>query len=103
MSGNNPATPGDRLVTLRRACGFTSATAFAHHVGCDARTVRRSERGEPVRRQVTYLLAVAEATGVSLDWLVTGACPTGQGGDWPPRKPNGRPIVRVVECLAGNA
>ncbi len=63
-------------------------------VGCSPSAVRAHEAG--MKLDTTYLVAVAEATGVPLDWLVRGSIGHCRRSDVHPLKLDGRPFLRLV-------
>ena len=63
-------------------------------VGYAPRVVRAYEAG--MKPDTTYLIAVADATGVSLDWLVRGTIGHCRRSDTHPLKLDGRPFLRLV-------
>jgi transcriptional regulator with XRE-family HTH domain len=67
------AIPGqaDRLKRLRLALGFTTSTDFAAFLGVSVQRYNAFEHGEPLSRQVAFLL-VQKISGLSLDWLYFG-------------------------------
>ena len=67
---------GDRLRELRRAAGWCSQEAFAHHVGLDRTYVSGLERG---RRNPTLdvIVKLADALGVHPSELLTTITTTG--------------------------
>jgi transcriptional regulator with XRE-family HTH domain len=62
---------GDRLRKARSLTGMTVAE-FAKHIGVSDRTINNAEGDKRAVRQIT-LNAWALATGVSREWLETGA------------------------------
>ncbi len=84
---------GKRLTVLRRALGYTTRE-MALVVGYAPRAVRAYEDG--MKPDTAYLVAVADATGVSLDWLVRGTIGHCRRSDVHPLKLDGRPFLRLV-------
>ena len=84
---------GKRFTVLRWALGYTTQE-MALAVGCSPSAVRAYEDGR--RPDTAYLTAVAEATGVSLDWLVRGTIGHCRRSDGHPLKLDGRPFLRLV-------
>lgn len=73
-------TVGKRIEFARTRAGWKTAKGFAEHIGRHPLTVRRWEqdRTEPGSED---LHAVAVATGVTADWLMTGREPPGRDPD----------------------
>ncbi len=84
---------GKRLAVLRQALGYGVAE-MALAVGCSPGAVRAYEDG--MKPDTAYLVAVADATGVSLDWLVRGTIGHCRRSDVHPLKLDGRPFLRLV-------
>ncbi len=63
-------------------------------VGYAPRAVRA--HGEGLKPDTAYLVAVADATGVSLDWLVRGTIGHCRRSDVRPLRLDGRPFLRLV-------
>ena len=84
---------GKRLTVLRRALGYTTRE-MALVVGYAPRAVRAYEDG--MKPDTAYLVAVADATGVSLDWLVRGTIRHCRRSDVHPLRLDGRPFLRLV-------
>ena len=84
---------GKRLTVLRRALGYTTRE-MALVVGYAPRAVHAYEDG--MKPDTAYLVAVADATGVSLDWLVRGTIGHCRRSDVHPLKLDGRPFLRLV-------
>ena len=59
---------GDIAARLKQVRGKRSAREFAALLGCNMQTIYRYEWGERVPDE-RFLQAVAEKTGISLDWL----------------------------------
>ncbi len=78
---------------LRYALGYTTQE-MALVVGYDSWAVRAYEGG--LSPDTAYLVAVADATGVSLDWLVRGTIGHCRRSDVHPLKLDGRPFLRLV-------
>ncbi len=62
----------DRLRRARRLATMSQA-ALAHAVGISASAVAQWEQQEGTHPGLVHLIAFARVTGVSVDWLVTGA------------------------------
>lgn len=62
---------GARIREAREACGYANASIFADDIGVRQNTVYRYERGEIVP-SIFSLYRVARATGVTMEWLLTG-------------------------------
>lgn len=62
---------GVRLCAARIAAGFSTRKELADHIGVDQNTYTPWERGRSYPSAKT-LLALREAVGVSLDWLMAG-------------------------------
>ena len=84
---------GKRLAVLRQALGY-SVAEMALAVGHDSWAVRAYEGGR--KPDTAYLTAVADATEVSLDWLVRGTIGHCRRSDVHPLKLDGRPFLRLV-------
>ena len=63
-------------------------------MGYAPRAVNAHEGG--MKPDTSYVLAVAEATGVSLDWLVRGTIGHCRRSDVHPLRLDGRPFLRLV-------
>lgn len=61
-----------RLASARHLAGFATQKAFAKHLGVEAETYRRWERGE-TEPNISMLVKLSDATGVSLEVLLRGA------------------------------
>ncbi|WP_370875960.1 helix-turn-helix domain-containing protein [Corynebacterium striatum] len=73
---------GDRLRLVRESVGM-SQEELGDVAGVGRATIARIESGKGTPRRAT-LIAIAFATGVSLDWLENGETPAGpepSGGD----------------------
>lgn len=111
MNKHNPSTPysgqpansrpagfPDRLATI---IGSSSVRAFARKAGISDTFLRQclSGRTEPTRMK---LIAIAEAGGVSVEWLATGREPAGQLGiaEAPAAPPLDQALLEtVIECI----
>lgn len=60
-----------RIRLARERAGFDRQTALAQTLGVDASYVSRWERGVVVPGAES-LVSLADATGVTVDWLLTG-------------------------------
>ena len=65
----NPSTLGERVAYVRAVNLKMSRLQLAEHAGLCERTVIRIETGEVTKLLLPSALALAEALGVSLDWL----------------------------------
>lgn len=63
-------TQGDRLRKARETTGF-GQREFAEHIGVSHQTITNAEKGHRTVRKIT-MNAWALATGVPVEWLVTG-------------------------------
>lgn len=59
---------GERIRSVRARM---TQSAFAARVGCDVSSFARWERGD-TEPSVASIVAISEATGASIDWIVTG-------------------------------
>ena len=64
-----PSTLGERVAYVRAVDLRISRLQLAKHAGLCERTVIRIEQGEVTKLLLPSALAIAEALGVSLDWL----------------------------------
>lgn len=71
----SPAAVGARIRKLR---GALSQVVFAEAVGVNHGLISRYEAGQ-IYPSVSSLISIADATGVSIDWLVTGQTGVGDG------------------------
>ncbi len=62
----------DRIRRARRL-GGTSQAALAHAVGVSPSAVAQWEQAGGTHPGLVHVVSVARATGVSIEWLVTGA------------------------------
>ena len=65
----NPNTLGERVAYVRAVDMQMSRLQLAEHAGLCERTVIRIEKGEVTNLLLPSALALAQALGVSLDWL----------------------------------
>ena len=65
----NPSTLGERVAYVRAVDLRISRLQLAKHAGLCERTVIRIEQDEVTKLLLPSALAIAEALGVSLDWL----------------------------------
>ena len=65
----NPRTFGERVADFRAVDLCISRLQLAKHAGLCERTVIRIEQGEVTKLLLPSALAIAQALGVSLDWL----------------------------------
>lgn len=65
------AAIGARIAKARLAAGYLNAAEFSRACGVSPNSVYRWERGE-IAPDIFRLLAVARATRVTTDWLLTG-------------------------------
>ncbi len=67
-------TVGDRIVDARGVAKMETQAALAKATGIAPETISRYESGS-YNPSLTALLMIANATGVRLEWLVTGEGP----------------------------
>jgi|GEM_PF-2776683 len=63
-----PEAIGRRIILLRKALGYESATAFAAYLGVSPQKLWNWESGN-ARPDVSGGLNICNRTGVTLDWL----------------------------------
>lgn len=94
-------TQGDRLRKARELTGLNTRD-FADRLGVSPMTVNSAENDRRAVRTIT-LRAWAMATGVPVEWLETGAEPTGPdgpgGATWAPWDSNPQPTDYVHSPL----
>ncbi len=86
----------ERLRTLRLHMGWTPEEAAAR-LGIPRRRYLAHEGGSWPRRYVDVLVGMAKMTGVSCDWLMTGAVPVvvrGEKRSNVPLLPGGEPVLK---------
>ena len=72
MSTQKTTPLGRRMAKAREDAGYPSVARFADATGLSYWSVRRWEKGEAAPR-LNHLADFARATGVSVEWLMTGA------------------------------
>ena len=85
---------GDRIYELRKELGYTQVE-FGKMVRCSGATISTSESGKTTPDKQTLQL-IANACGVSFDWLAEGTLPK-----YPPEAEND--IAIVTRALEGQS
>ena len=97
MSDELAALPA-RLRTLREHLGYDVPT-FAGLVSLSPRTIRAHEAGTAGKIRTGTMMAISDATGVSIDWLMLGR--VGCEGPRDDSTPKSRGVYRDLEQPAG--